>query len=190
MKEDFKVYTNPKMKRRPKEEEITYELELLDEDIITALFISSPYFMEALLSQDYFYYPVDVEAEESLMAPILNKNVLRDFIKSTKKFCKREEVPAATLLHIMVEDEEGEQDMMPIFEGMMQIEFLKYFQTAVMLMNQELALEEDFAAIFEGLMDELATEGGYLDVVLNNICNYLSDPEVLESALFPEEDEE
>ena len=38
-------------------------------------------------------------------------------------------------------------------------------------------------------MDEMA-ENGYLDKVINNIANYMSDPEVMEAMLFPDEDED
>ena len=45
---------------------------------------------------------VDVEAEESLMAPMLSPEVLRDFFSNTEMFRKREGVPAALFLHIPV----------------------------------------------------------------------------------------
>ena len=49
-------------------------------------------------------------------------------------------------------------------------------------------MEEVFEEVFADLLEEL--EGnGYLDKVLNNIADYLSDPEVLEAILFPEEEE-
>lgn len=186
-KDKFKVYTNNNVKKK-NVEEITFELEVPHEDTVTGLFVTSPYFAECMMSQPYFYYPVDVEAEESLMAPILNPEVLHDFLGQTQMFRLREEVPAAALLHIVGEDEEGNEDMFSIFDGMLQIEFTKFFHTVIAVMNQDVAMEEVFEEVFADLLEEL--EGnGYLDKVLNNIADYLSDPEVLEAILFPEEEE-
>ena len=55
-------------------------------------------------------------------------------------------------------------------------------------MNQDVAMEDEFEEVFGDLMEKLE-DNGYLDKVLNNIAEYLSDPEVLEAILFPEEDE-
>lgn len=189
-KDKFKVYSNENMpKKNQHEEEISVELEVPHEDLVTGLFVTSPYFMEMMMSQDYFYYPVDVEAEESLMAPLLNVDVLHDFLENTELFRKREGVPAALLLHVAVEDEDEEQDMVSVFEGILQVEFTKFFHTVVAVMNPESALDESFEDVFAGLMDELA-ENGYLDNIVNNIADYLSDPEVMEAVLFPEEDDD
>ena len=57
-----------------------------------------------------------------------------------------------------------------------------------MLLNQEI-MEEDFMEIIGSLIEELA-DNGYLDRVLECLCEYMSDPEVLEEMLFPEEEEE
>lgn len=188
-KDKFKVYSNENMpKKNQREEEMSIELEIPHEDLVTGLFVTSPYFMEMMMTQDYFYYPVDVEAEQSLMAPVLNPEVMNDFIKDTEIFRKREGIPAALLLHAAVEDEEGEQDMVSIFDGILQTEFTKFFHTVVAVMNPESALDETFEDVFSGLLDELA-ENGYLDNIVNNIAEYLSDPEVMEAVLFPEEEE-
>ena len=104
-------------------------------------------------------------------------------------FRKREGVPAALFLHIPVEDEEEEQELVSIFDGVIQTEFTKFFHTVVAVMNPESALDETFEDVFESLMDEMA-ENGYLDNVINNIADYLSDPEVMEAVLFPEEDDD
>ena len=62
-KDKFKVYSNDNMpKKNQQEEEISVELEVPHEDLVTGLFVTSPYFMEMMTAQDYFYYPVDVEA--------------------------------------------------------------------------------------------------------------------------------
>lgn len=184
-KDKFKVYTNTNMPEKTHKEEINVELEVPNEDTLTGLFVTSPYFMEMIMSQDYFYYPVDVEAEESLMAPILHKGVLQDFMDNTELFCKREGIPAAALLHIAVEDED--QEMIPLFQGPMQIELMKFFRTTVAIMNQDLALEEEFDEIFEELINEL--EGnGYLDTTLTNVLEYMSERQTMEYMLFPEEE--
>lgn len=186
-RDKFKVYTNKNMKKK-EVEEITFELEVPHEDTVTGLFVTSPYFADCMMSQEYFYYPVNVEAEESLMAPILNKEVLDDFIDRTAMFRHRTGVPIAALLHIAGEDEEGETGMFSIFDGMIQIEFIKFFHTAIAIMNQDVAMEDEFEEVFGDLMEKLE-DNGYLDKVLNNIAEYLSDPKVLEAILFPEEDE-
>ena len=186
-KDKFKVYTNKNMKKKDVEE-VTFELEVPHEDTVTGLFVTSPYFAECMMSQEYFYYPVDTEAEESLMAPILSRDVLYDFVERTKMFRHRNGVPIAALLHIAGEDENGEMGVASIFDGMMQVEFLKFFHTTIAILNQDVAMEEEFEEIFGKLVDELE-ENGYLDKVLNNIADYLSDPVVLEEILFPEEDE-
>lgn len=189
-KDKFKVYSNENMpKKNQREEEMSVELEVPHEDLVTGLFVTSPYFMEMMLSQDYFYYPVNVEAEQSLMAPLLSPDVLHDFIKDTEAFRKKEGIPTALLLHVAVEDEDEEQDMVSIFDGILQTEFTKFFHTVVAVMNPESALDETFEDVFSGLLDELA-ESGYLDTIVNNIAEYLSDPEVMEAVLFPEDDEE
>ncbi len=189
-KDKFKVYSNDNMpKKNRQEEEMSVELEVPHEDLVTGLFVTSPYFMEMMMSQDYFYYPVDVEAEESLMAPLFNADVLCDFMKNTEIFRKKEGIPAALLLHVAVEDENEEQDMISIFDGILQTEFVKFFHTVVAVMNPDSAMDETFEDVFSGLMDELA-ENGYLDNIVNNIAEYLSDPEVMEAVLFPEEDDE
>lgn len=187
-RDKFKVYTNKNIKKK-EVEEVTFELEVPHEDTVTGLFVTSPYFAECMMSQEYFYYPVDVEAEESLMAPILSRDVLYDFVEKTKLFRHKTGMPIAALLHIAGEDEEGEMGVVSIFDGMMQIEFIKFFHTAIAILNQDVAMEEEFEEVFGKLMEELE-ENGYLDKVLNNIADYLSDPEVLEEILFPEEDEE
>lgn len=187
-KDNFKVYTNKNIPKK-QVEEVTFELKVPHEDTVTGLFVTSPYFAECMMCQDYFYYPVDVEAEESLLAPVLNAEVLHDFLHKTEGFCRREGVPAAALLHIPVEDEEGNQDMLGIFDGMIQVEFVKFFHTVIAAMNQDVALEEEFEEVFGSLMEELGNNG-YLDQVLNNIAEYLSSPEILESVLFPEEEEQ
>ncbi len=183
-KDKFKVYTNPNMPEKMHGEEINVELEVPNEDTLTGLFVTSPYFMDMIMAQDYFYYPVDVEAEESLMAPILHKEVLKDFMDNTEIFCKREGIPVAALLHIAIEEE---QEMIPLFQGPMQVELMKFFRTTVAVMNQDLAMEEEFDEVFEELINELE-KNGYLDTTLTNVLEYMSDGEVLEYMLFPEED--
>ncbi len=189
-KDKFKVYSNDNMpNKNQQEEEISVELEVPHEDLVTGLFVTSPYFMEMMTAQDYFYYPVDVEAQESLMAPMLSPDVLHDFLKNTEIFRKKEGVPAALFLHIPVEDEDEEQDLVSIFDGVIQTEFTKFFHTVVAVMNPESALDEGFEDVFESLMEEMA-DNGYLDNVINNIADYMSDPEVMEAMLFPEEDDD
>lgn len=188
-KDRFKVYSNDNMPKKNHEEEMSVELEVPHEDLVTGLFVTSPYFMEMMMSQDYFYYPVNVEAEESLMAPMLSPEVLHDFLENTEAFREEEGIPTALLLHIPVEDEDEEQEMVSLFDGVVQSEFTKFFHTVIAVMNPETALEETFEDVFESLMDEMA-ENGYLDKVINNIANYMSDPEVMEAMLFPDEDED
>ncbi len=189
-KDKFKVYSNDNMpKKNQKEEEMSVELEVPHEDLVTGLFVTSPYFMEMMMTQDFFYYPIDVEAEESLMAPMFSPEVLHDFFKNTEMFRKRKGVPAALFLHVPVEDEEEEEELVSIFDGVIQTEFTKFFHTVVAVMNPESAMDETFEDIFENLMNEMA-ESGYLDHVINNIADYLSDPEVMEAVLFPEEDDD
>lgn len=188
-KDRFKVYSNDNMPKKNQEEEMSVELEVPHEDLVTGLFVTSPYFMEMMMSQDYFYYPVNVEAEESLMAPMLSPEVLHDFLENTEAFREEEGIPTALLLHIPVEDEDEEQEMVSLFDGVVQSEFTKFFHTVIDVMNPETALEETFEDVFESLMDEMA-ENGYLDKVINNIANYMSDPEVMEAMLFPDEDED
>ncbi len=188
-KDRFKVYSNDNMPKKNQEEEMSVELEVPHEDLVTGLFVTSPYFMEMMMSQDYFYYPVNVEAEESLMAPMLSPDVLHDFLENTEAFREEEGIPTALLLHIPVEDENEEQEMVSLFDGVVQSEFTKFFHTVIAVMNPETALEETFEDVFESLMDEMA-ENGYLDKVINNIANYMSDPEVMEAMLFPDEDED
>ncbi|HIW58573.1 MAG TPA: hypothetical protein H9880_01555 [Candidatus Anaerobutyricum avicola] len=188
-KDRFKVYSNDNMPKKNQEEEMSVELEVPHEDLVTGLFVTSPYFMEMMMSQDYFYYPVNVEAEESLMAPMLSPEVLHDFLENTEAFREEEGIPTALLLHIPVEDEDEEQEMVSLFDGVVQSEFTKFFHTVIAVMNPETALEETFEDVFESLMDEMA-ENGYLDKVINNIANYMSDPEVMEAMLFPDEDED
>lgn len=188
-KDRFKVYSNDNMPKKNQEEEMSVELEVPHEDLVTGLFVTSPYFMEMMMSQDYFYYPVNVEAEESLMAPMLSPEVLHDFLENTEAFREEEGIPTALLLHIPVEDEDEEQEMVSLFDGVVQSEFTKFFHTVIAVMNPETAQEETFEDVFESLMDEMA-ENGYLDKVINNIANYMSDPEVMEAMLFPDEDED
>lgn len=189
-KDKFKVYSNDNMpKKNQKEEEMSVELEVPHEDLVTGLFVTSPYFMEMMMTQDFFYYPIDVEAEESLMAPMFSPEVLHDFFKNTEMFRKRKGVPAALFLHVPVEEEEEEEELVSIFDGVIQTEFTKFFHTVVAVMNPESAMDETFEDIFENLMNEMA-ESGYLDHVINNIADYLSDPEVMEAVLFPEEDDD
>lgn len=188
MKDKFKVYTNPNMVKKAKKEEITFELEIPDEETITGIFVRSPYFLTCMLGQEYFYYPVDLEAEESMMAPVLSPEVFRDFVENTKILRQKEGIPLAALMHIEVEDEEGE-NMESIFEGLIQFEFTKFFHTAVMIMNPELLESDELGSVLDGLMEELS-DNGYLDQVLNNICEYMSNPEVLEMLLFPMMEEE
>lgn len=188
-KDRFKVYSNDNMPKKNQEEEMSVELEVPHEDLVTGLFVTSPYFMEMMMSQDYFYYPVNVEAEESLMAPMLSPEVLHDFLENTEAFREEEGIPTALLLHIPVDDEDEEQEMVSLFDGVVQSEFTKFFHTVIAVMNPETALEETFEDVFESLMDEMA-ENGYLDKVINNIANYMSDPEVMEAMLFPDEDED
>lgn len=186
-KDDFKVYSNPNIRKKMKErvEEVTFELEIPDEDTITALFLSSPYFVACMRSQEMLYYPTDLSAEESLMAPLFSAEILRDFIEASKVIRMKEEIPLASLLHVAVEDEDGEQQMMSLFDGIMQLEFMKFFQTAVMVGNLEAALAEEFEDVFMELVDELE-ENGYLDQVIRNIAECLDDPEMLSELLFPE----
>lgn len=188
-KDKFKVYSNDNMPKKNQQEEMSVELEIPHEDLVTGLFVTSPYFMEMMMAQDYFYYPVDVEADESLMAPMLSPDVLHDFIKNTEKYRKKEGIPTALFLHVAVEDEEGDQDMVSVFDGLMQTEFTKFFHTVVAVMNPDSALDESFEDVFSGLMDELA-ENGYLDNIINNLADYMSDPEVMEAMLFPEDDDD
>ena len=142
-KDRFKVYSNDNMPKKNQEEEMSVELEVPHEDLVTGLFVTSPYFMEMMMSQDYFYYPVNVEAEESLMAPMLSPEVLHDFLENTEAFREEEGIPTALLLHIPVEDEDEEQEMVSLFDGVVQSEFTKFFHTVIAVMNPETALERN-----------------------------------------------
>lgn len=190
-KEDFKVYSNPDIRKRMKEEEeeVTFELEIPDEDTITALFISSPYFIDMMRGQDAFYYPTDLSAEETFMAPLLSRKVFWDFVEESKRIRLKESLLLAPLLHIVGEDEEEEQQMVSIFDGLIQSEFTRYFQTAVMIMNPEAIMEAEFEDAFHQLMTQLEATG-YLDQVINNVAEFLNNPEVLEELIFGSEEEE
>lgn len=190
-KEDFKVYSNPDIKKRMQEEveEVTFELEIPDEDTITALFISCPYFLSLMRSPETFYYPVDLSAEESLMAPLLSPDVFWDFVENSKLIRMKEKILLAPLLHLPVEDEDGEDTMISLFDGMIQMEFTRFFKTVVMAMNIDAALEDEFDEAFEHLMTELA-DNGYLDQVMMNMADFMDVPEVLAELLFPEDDDE
>lgn len=190
-RDDFKVYSNPDIKKRMKEQvdEITFELEIPDEDSITALFLASPYFIAFMRSQDMFYYPVDLTVEETLMAPLLSDEVLWDFVENSKLIRMKEDIPLAPLLHIPVEDEEGDQQMLSLFEGIIQMEFMKFFQTTVMVTNVEAAMADEFDDVFEDLVGELE-DNGYLDQVMVNVGECLDNPDFLSELLFPEMEEE
>ena len=186
-KEDFKVYSNPDIKKMMKErvEEVTFDLEIPDEDTITALFLSGPYFPFLIRSPEVWYYPVDLSADESLMAPILSKDVLRDFIESTKLLRLKEKIPLGPLLHLAVNDEDAEMEMVSLFEGPLQLEFTRFLKTVVMATNIEEAFEDEFDEAFEKLLEQLE-DNGYLDQVLTNIAIFMDDPDILTELLFPE----
>jgi hypothetical protein len=190
-KEDFKVYSNPNIKKRMQEEveEVTFELEIPDEDTITALFIGSPYFVTMMRDQQMFYYPVDLSVEETLMAPLLSPDVFWDFVENSKLIRMKEKILLGPLLHIEVEDEDGEDTMLSLFEGVIQMEFTKFFKTAIMAMNIDAALADEFDEAFEHLMSELE-ENGYLDQAMMNLAGFMDVPEVLAELLFPEEEED
>jgi hypothetical protein len=190
-KEDFKVYSNPNIKKRMQEEveEVTFELEIPDEDTITALFIASPYFLTLMRAQDMFYYPVDLSAEETLMAPMFSPDVFWDFIENTKLIRMKEKILLGPLLHIAVEDEDGEDTMISLFEGVIQVEFTKFLKTVIMAMNIDAALADEFDEAFEHLMSELE-ENGYLDQVMMNMAEFMDVPEILAELLFPEDDDD
>ena len=188
-KDDFKVYSNPNIKKRMMEEEVEFELEIPDEESIAMLFISSPYFITLMRGQDMFYYPTDLSADESLIAPLFNREVLLDIVESSKLVRMNEEVPLPVLLHIPLEDEDGDKKMVSLFEGIMQVEFMKFFQTVVMVTNPEAGLAEEFDDVFENLVGDLE-ENGYLDQALANIAAYMDNPDLLAELLFPEDEEE
>ncbi|MCD8018386.1 MAG: hypothetical protein LUF92_02025 [Clostridiales bacterium] len=188
-RDGFKVYSNDNIPRRNKKDEITVELEIPHEDMLMGLFVTSPYFMDTMMKPDYYYYPIDVEAEESLLVPILDSNVLQDFLSSTELYRKREKVSTGQLLRIPVEDEDGEDQMISLFDGYLQMEILKFFRTAVTIMNPDIAFEDEFEEIFDKLTDE-SVDNGYLDNVLNSLAEYLDDGEILEAVMFPEMEEE
>ncbi len=185
---DFTVYSNSDIPKKKKEKEVSYKLDIPNEDTFTGLYVTSPYFLDLMMEPEYFYYPIDVESEESLIAPILNPEVLYDFLSNTETFRCREEIPAFALLFIAVEDEDGEEDMASVVEDFLQESILKFFRTTAAILNPDVALEEDFDDIFQGLLDR-AVKSGYMDRVLQNIVEYVSDPEVMEAVLFPEEEE-
>ena len=189
-KDDFKVYSNPNIKKTMKEkaEEVTFELEIPDEDTITALFLSSPYFISMMRDQDMFYYPTDLSAEESLMAPLLSENVFWDFVEESKMIRMKENIPLAPLLHIVVEDEEEDQQMISLFDGIIQIELMKFFQTTVMVTNVDAAMADEFDDVFEELVGELE-ENGYLDQVLQNIAECLDNPDFIRELIFPADED-
>lgn len=185
-KEDFKVYSNPDIhnRRNNNEEEITFELEIPDEDTITALFVAGPYFVSLIQEQDYIYYPTDLTSEESFMAPLLSESVFWDFIESIKIPRLKEKFLIGPLLHIPVQDEDEEMDMISLFDGPIQVEFVKFFKTVVMAVNLDVALEPEFDEAFDDLMVHLE-ENGYLDQVMNNIALFMDDPDILCELLFP-----
>ncbi len=185
---DFTVYSNSDVPKKKKEKEVSYKLDIPNEDTFTGLYVTSPYFLDLMMEPEYFYYPIDVESEESLIAPILNPEVLYDFLRDTETFRCREEIPAFALLFISVEDEDGEEDMASVVEDFLQESILKFFRTTAAILNPDVALEEDFDEIFQSLLDR-AVADGYMDQVLQNIVEYVSDPEVMEAVLFPEEEE-
>lgn len=190
-KEDFRVYSNPNIKKQMKEqvEEVSFDLEIPDEDTITALFLSSPYFVAMMRGQEMFYYPTDLTAEETLMAPLFSDEVLADFVEDSKLIRFKEKIPLAPLLHIAVEDEDGDQQMVSLFDGVIQMEFIRFFQTAVMVENVEVAMADEFDEVFEELMGELE-KNGYLDQVMKNIAEILDNPDFISELLFPQDDEE
>lgn len=185
-KDKFKVYSNTNMPKGKQEEEIEVSLELPEEDALAGLFLTSPYFMDMILKEEYFYYPVDLEAEETMIAPLMNIDILRDFLKKAEAFCKSSGIPLVALLHVEG-GEEDEQDMVPLVEGKLQVELLKFFRTSVAVMNPELALDEDFDEVFDQLLEEVG-ESGYLDTALASVMDFMSDPDFLEGVLFPEEE--
>ena len=190
-KEDFKVYSNPDIKKllKDKAEEVSFDLEIPDEDNITVLFVSSPYFAVMMQSPEHFYYPTDLEAEETFLAPLLSEDIFWEFVEKTKVIRIKEKLLLGPLLHIPVENEKGEQEMLSIFDGLIQTEFVKFFKTAVMVMNFEAAMDEAFDDAFAQLMDGLENNG-YLDQVMNNVAEILDNPEVLAELIFQEDREE
>jgi hypothetical protein len=153
-----------------------------------ALFVSSPYFVTLMRSQQ-IYYPVDLSAEETLMAPLFSPKVFWDFIENSKLIRMKEKIPIGPLLHINVEDENEEDTMVSLFEGIIQMEFTKFFKTVVMAMNIDAALADEFDEAFEHLMGELE-ENGYLDQVMMNLADFMDVPEILAELLFPDDEED
>ena len=94
-----------------------------------------------------------------------------------------------TKIFLPVEDEDGEDTMISLFDGMIQMEFTRFFKTVVMAINIDAALEDEFDEAFEHLMTELA-DNGYLDQVMMNMADFMDVPEVLAELLFPEDDDE
>lgn len=191
-KEDFKVYSNPDIRDKMKESDdvITIDLEIPDEDTITALFVASPYFEILLRENDPLYYPTDLSADESLLAPLLSEDVFWDFIESSKRIRLKEKLHLGPLFHILVDDDDDDDmDMVSLFDGPIQMEFIKFFKTVVMAVNMDVALEPEFDGAFIELMGQLENNG-YLDEVMNNIAVYMDDPELLSLLLFDHDDEE
>ena len=184
-KDEFKVYSNPNIRKRMLEDfdGDVYDLEIPDEVTITALFLSGPYFADMMSNQEMFYYPTDLSVEETLMAPLFSPDVFWDFIESSRKIRMKEKLLLAPLLHVPVENEEGDTEMVSLFDGLIQVEFLKFLQTVVMVSNLETGLSDEFDEVFSEMINQLE-DNGYLDQVMQNIAGWLDSPDILADLLF------
>lgn len=180
-KDNSKVYSDADM-----QQEVEVSLDLPEEAVLAGLYLFSPYFKDMIWGVDHFYYPVDLEAEESMLAPIVNIDVFREFVEQAVPYCEKEDIPLAALLHIEG-DEDDEETMVSLADGKIQFEIVKYFRNTVAIMNPDLALDDDFDDVFEQLLDEVC-DNGYLDKTLDIVMEFASDPEFLEGVLFPEEE--
>ncbi len=176
-----------------------YNVEMPNEETLAGLFAASPYFIDLFRRYDMFFFPEDLNEEECLLVPILNEKSLQDYIRKTEIARKREEIPLAALVHVPSfedydEEEEDDEDedglgLVSLFDGPLQMELVKFFQTTVSILNPEVSLSESFEEMFDSLMMDCIKDG-YLDKVLDCVAEFVGRPEVMTELLFPSEDEE
>lgn len=186
---DFKVYTNPDIKKKSRKQEVEeVEVVMLPADRLVDQYFASAFFFHAMEAHGGWYVAEEVPEEEGPvpdMYPLLERNIM-ELYEGTREYREQEQVSFGSLLYTYSEDE---QEFVSLIGEMIFPSLIEFLRQALLILNDDLIYqpegEQIIAAYFESI-----TEDGDLDEIMQRIMGILDEPENVHHMLFEMDEEE
>lgn len=186
---DFKVYTNPHMKKRRVSRQLEeIEIAMLPTENLVDQYFASAFFYMAMKNHGGWYVAEELPEEEGPlpdMYPLLERN-LQELFAGTREYREQENISFGTLIHTYSEDE---QEFLSLIGEMIFPSVIEFLRQVLLILNEELIYRPDVDQIVGAYFEEIS-ENGDLEAVMQGIMGIMDDVDNVRHMLFELDEEE